>query len=119
MKKPAFPILVVITCVFVAFTAGFFMGRSLNRTPVRIWQSTSVTEEPTQTEPTAPAIVNINTATAAQLEDLPGIGPVLAQRIIAYRDANGPFRAVEELTKVEGIGEKKLEDILDLITVGG
>lgn len=122
MKKPAGSLLVLITCVFAAFTMGFFAGRSLNRTPVRIWQPTSAaTESPTEAsaQPTGPGIVNINTAAAEDLQTLPGIGPVLAQRIIGYREENGPFTAPEELTRVKGIGEKKLEEIYDLITVGG
>ena len=50
---------------------------------------------------------------------LPGIGEVLALRIIAYREDNGGFRAPEELLNVEGIGKKRLEEIMDLITLGG
>ena len=49
--------------------------------------------------------VSLNAATAADLEDLPGIGPVLAQRIVAWREANGPFRSVDELSEVSGIGD--------------
>lgn len=123
MKKPAVNILVLITCIFAAFTLGFAGGRSMNRTPVRIWQTPSApaTEEATEadTAPTEPAVVNINTATAEQLQTLPGIGPVLAGRIIAWREENGGFTAVEELTKVKGIGNATLLEILDLITVGG
>ena len=122
MKKPAVGILVLVTCIFVAFTLGFFAGRSLNRAPVRIAQVHSPTAETItepDTTPTAPSIVNINTATAAELDALPGIGPVLAGRIIDYREAYGGFRSPEELSKVKGIGEAILEEILDLITVGG
>jgi len=61
--------------------------------------------------------VNINTATAAELETLPGIGPALAQRIVDYRTANGPFARVEDIKKVSGIGDKMFERIKDLITV--
>lgn len=122
MKKPAGSFLVLITCIFAAFTMGFFTGRSLNRTPVRIWQATSAaTENPAETvaQPTEPGIIDINTATAEEFQSLPGIGPVLAQRIIDYREENGPFAAPEELTKVKGIGEKILEEIFDLIIAGG
>ncbi len=62
--------------------------------------------------------VNINTATQAELETLPGIGPALAARIIEYRDQNGLFSAPEGLMDVSGIGEATLEDISDLISVG-
>lgn len=61
--------------------------------------------------------VNINTATAAEFETLPGIGPALAQRIVEYRQAHGPFARIEDLKKVSGIGDKMFERIKDLITV--
>ena len=64
-------------------------------------------------------MVNINTATLDQLQTLPGIGPVLAQRIIDYRQAHGKFQHLEELTNVSGIGQKRLDAILDYATVGG
>ncbi len=62
-------------------------------------------------------LVNVNTATAAELEALPGIGEVLAQRIIDHRTEHGPFASVEDLLDVSGIGEAILEDIRDLVTV--
>lgn len=61
------------------------------------------------------AIININTADAAKLESLPGIGPVLAGDIVAYREAHGGFNYIEELKKVKGIGDKKFEEIKDLV----
>lgn len=60
--------------------------------------------------------LNINTAGLAALEELPGIGPALAQRIIDYRQAHGPFSQVDDLQAVEGIGPSILDEIRDLIT---
>ncbi|MBN1145893.1 MAG: helix-hairpin-helix domain-containing protein [Anaerolineales bacterium] len=62
-------------------------------------------------------LININTATQAELESLPYIGPALAQRIIEYREANGPFESIEEIIEVYGIGQSTFEKIKDLITV--
>lgn len=61
--------------------------------------------------------ININTASAADLETLPGIGPVYAQRIIAYREANGPFSDPAQIMQIEGIGRTRYERIEDKITV--
>jgi competence protein ComEA len=69
------------------------------------------------TVPTTPGKVNINTASAAELEALPGIGEVIAQRIVDHRTEHGPFPTVEDLLDVSGIGESTLEDIRDLVTV--
>ncbi|NLT26953.1 MAG: ComEA family DNA-binding protein [Microbacteriaceae bacterium] len=65
----------------------------------------------------AGGLVNLNTATAAQLETLPRIGPAMAQRIIDHREANGPFAAVDDLIDVAGIGEATLEGLRPLVTV--
>lgn len=61
--------------------------------------------------------ININTASAKELEELPGIGNVLAERIVSFRETNGPFKSIEDIKKVSGIGEKKFESIKDLIVV--
>jgi competence protein ComEA len=63
-------------------------------------------------------LVNINTATLAELDTLPGIGPAIAQRIIDYRTVEGPFQAVEELESVSGISARMVTELQTLITVG-
>ncbi|SCF09816.1 competence protein ComEA [Micromonospora carbonacea] len=68
--------------------------------------------------PAAPAgLVNLNTATLAQLDTLPGVGPVLAQRILDHRDRAGGFRSVGDLRQVEGIGDSRYEQLKELVTV--
>ena len=67
---------------------------------------------------TAGGKVNINSADAKALDGLPGIGPKLAADIVAYRKANGPFKAVDDLAKIDGLGKKTLEKVRPLVTVG-
>ena len=61
--------------------------------------------------------VRVNAATATELEALPGVGPVLAQRIVDHRDVYGPYAAVEDLLEVPGIGEAKLASLRDSVAV--
>ncbi len=61
--------------------------------------------------------VNINTADKEALSNLPGIGPAIADRIVQYREENGPFKNKEEITKVKGIGDKTFQKIKDLIVL--
>ncbi len=62
--------------------------------------------------------VNINTADVAQLDTLPGIGPSTAEKIVEYRDTNGPFATIDEIMSVSGIGPAKFEQIQSFITIG-
>lgn len=62
-------------------------------------------------------LLNVNTATASAFETLPGIGPAIAARIVAWREANGQFASIDQLTEVSGIGARTLEGFRDLVTV--
>ena len=138
MKKQGSLFLAVLCLVFCAFCLGFFLGRNYSSSPVQVSvlaspssESTPETSAETSTavgatdasaETTAAeesGLVNINTASQSTLMQLPGIGEVLSQRIIDYRTEHGPFQSVTDLLNVNGIGEKRLEAILSLITVGG
>jgi competence protein ComEA len=65
-----------------------------------------------------PPKTNLNTATQAQLEELPGVGPKLAQRVLAYRQRKGRFTSTRDLLEVEGFGPKKLAALQDQLSVG-
>ena len=125
MKKQLSSVLLLMTAVFLALLTGFFLGRNTCRpeVSVRVVQDADIVPKasppPASTEPETVFPIDINTASQSELSLLPGIGEVLAGRILAYRDAHGSFPCVEELLNVEGIGTKKLEEILDLITTGG
>lgn len=79
-------------------------------------QSAPTTETGTGTSG-ATGLVNVNSATNAELETLPGIGEVIAQAIVDHRTENGPFTSVEQLVDVSGIGDATLENIRELVTV--
>ena len=81
-------------------------------------QTTSSTATHAAVKPAAAGIVNLNTASATDLEALPGIGAKTAARIIEYRQKNGPFKKVEELMNVRGVGEKNFLKLKPQITVG-
>ena len=128
MKKPRLSILFAVTLLFAVFTLGFFLGRNGNHGSVELSVPAAMqtllpqTPLPEQTTPETVAVtfpIDINRADAEQLTALPGIGEVLAGRIIAYRQENGNFASTQELINVEGIEEKRMDAILDLITVGG
>lgn len=128
MKKPRVSILVIITLLFAAFLLGFLFGRSQSGdvivTVPKDMQTTPHMTEPivlptaAETEPVSFPI-NINTANQEMLMHLPGIGEVLAKRILSYREVAGDFQHVTDLMNIEGIGKKKMEELLNYVTTGG
>ena len=126
MKNRGAICLVLIACIFTSGLLGFYIGRNTGGSRITVSNYTPETQPSDPATPstvtpetTSPQSVNINTATFDELQTVPGIGPVLAQRIIDYREANGPFESASQLTMVSGIGLKTLEEIMDYITVGG
>lgn len=126
MKNKLLTVLPVLTALFAGLTLGLFLSRNPAGGSVKVSvpaqaQSAAAAAD-TQPEPSAQEDalpVDINSANVTDLAQLPGIGEVLARRIVDYRTIHGRFTAVEQLTNVEGIGEGKLEAIMEQITIGG
>jgi competence protein ComEA len=78
----------------------------------------SANEPGETTDNTSAHLININTASVAELEELPGIGVVTAERIIEFRDENGPYRSVDDLVAIEGISSRTIDGFRDLVTTG-
>jgi len=129
MTKPKISTPVILTLVFAAFLLGLFLGRTGQSCPVTVAVSPEVQAQPIPPMPdgvdaSAAAVritfpIDINRADADAFMALPGIDYVLAKRMIAYRNEIGAFTRVEDLLNVKGIGNKRMEEIYDLITIGG
>lgn len=129
-------VLLSVVLLALAVMGGFFLGRNTVAGPVRVITQShtaqlpqpergvtgeipTVQDEPPEEDETEAVFpININTATAEELQALPGIGETRAEAIVAYREEHGPFTYVEDLRGVSGIGEGILANIMDYITVG-
>ena len=126
-RKSVYLMLLAACVLFVIVTAAVFVHRNAVRTdklrivterePLSIQTLEDQESDIEDSEYAITERVNINIAGAAELQNVPGIGEVIAARIIDYREQNGNFSSVYELVNVEGIGEKKLEEMLNYICV--
>ncbi len=109
------------SCVILAiFLVGIYLGRNLNSNQIETeLLPSSTAQESTCASTHSSSKVNINTADISTLMTLEGIGETYAQRIIDYRNTHGPFESITDITKVEGIGTKRFEAIMNDITTGG
>ena len=129
MKNGKIQPLLFLTCTFAAFLLGLFVGRALNNAPLQVHIQNAApaaagadekaSAGQANTQAAEKPILNLNTATSLQLQTLPGIGEVLAERILSYRNANGAFRTIGDLANVPGIDGRTLDAIWDYVTVGG
>lgn len=125
MKKPQLALLFA-TIIFCAVVLGVYIGRNHTGNYISVSDgarnteiSGTVSAASSENAQVSDGKININTATKAQLMLLPGIGETLAQRILDYRLSNGAFSSTDDLLLVEGIGQVKLANIEQYITVGG
>ncbi len=130
MKNTPVVVLACLCLVLSSFLGGLYVGRNLRGEDIQtsvlsaatVVQGAESTQKAsissTATTVTASGKININTADLQTLMTLTGIGETYAQRIIDYREANGPFQNIADITKVAGIGTKRFEAIKNDITVG-
>lgn len=110
-------LLLGLTAVFLCVLAGLYVHDTRSAGEADMVTVAVETEVPQEALTPDFTPLDLNTATAAELMELPGIGEKLAERIVAYRAANGPFASIEEIMEVEGIGEGKFADLEGRITV--
>ncbi len=112
LRSPGWAVCGLCLCLILGFFLGALRIRSRSAGVTVIARAPAEEIRAVQS-----GLVNINTAEEEQLQTLPGIGPALAERIIAYREENGGFRYLYELTNVKGIGSKTFEALQELITL--
>lgn len=125
MKKVLFHPLVLITIFTVALLAGILLGRHTTGSVIVTKESNDDTSQTTTTNVEHPVEdnlladkININTATVDELCLLPNVGQKTAEKIIDYRNENGPFTRLDELSNIEGFGEKTVNSLKKYLTTG-
>ena len=114
MKK--FPVIMpLMTVIFIMVTISLCINKVQNQDVVSL---SSVSQEEKSPHISTQGKININLATESELTQIPGIGTVLAQRIIQYRTKHGSFATIEEIRNINGISDTKLDSIKDYICLG-
>lgn len=116
MKSPNSPAAKLIL-VLLSLAALTLSSACVRRTRLTSTQPTATAAKNQLAPPNVTPRINLNTASAAQLEKLPGVGKGFAQRIVAHREKYGPFRRPEHLIMVRGFSDKRFRAVRDLITV--
>ena len=117
-----------LTAAFLLFTGGWFLAQQNTAAPYEVTTTQRLQEEQeadcsATAEESRPhsllegEVIDLNAAAVYELQRLPGVGEKRAQAIVAYREEHGPFRSVEDLTQVSGIGEGILAGLRDYVTV--
>ena len=129
MKKPGNICMLLVASLCLGLLTGFFILRNTGREPMVLTETaagtgscvtcTSAAEVSEPETSGVPAVLNINTASSEELQTLPGIGPVLADRIVVYRQQHGPFHSSRDLMNIKGIGEERFSRLIGHIVAGG
>lgn len=110
--------MIVVAVIFACFLLIFFMIRLTDDDSMAIYTQKSFQIQTQQYDASTPGgLININTATAEELQELPGIGESLAEQIVRYRKLHGPFEHKSDLKKVKGIGDAKYDELKSMITL--
>ena len=111
-------LLLAAAVAFGVFLGGMFTARRMGQPYFITAETLPPNTQPEPADTASDGRLDLNAATLEELVQLPGIGQVLAQRILDYRNLYGPLRTVDELSEVEGIGEKRLEELREVVQAG-
>lgn len=117
MKKLTLLIFLIITVLFVILVWHMVTTQYMTNEPISLTQAATFSSGIQNPHITADGKIDINSATARELMLIPGIGETLAERIITYRNINGPFMQHKDLLKVKGISNDKLQSMYDYIYI--
>lgn len=111
-------IMLLVCALSLTLVIGIFVGRNLRTEYVQLPKGDDA-QTVSALEVAKDYRLDINEATKVQLMELPGVGEMIADRIISYRTENGPYASIDDLLNVKGVGEKKLKQLETLIKAGG